>query len=341
LPLFLVLILISANASAQDKIKFPISASSKTLGYSPLWVAQKQGFFERQGLDAQVVLVSGADKSTMALVGGSVYVGSGSIDATIGAVEQGADLITTGGVINGLTHMLMGGKKFKSYEDLRGANIGSSGITSGTAFVLRRMMAAKGLQYPKDYNLVNVGPSAQSYLALTANRVDAGDRRWIPMPPNSATTSSGAADIIPISVDRDLTPFLGGKNRPVMVRFMKVMVLVHWLYDNKNQRSISSPGDAPQARTCAQGRYYTEHRSGIPMPGHVEGVRGDSNHRRPRLAQSAAAGRQISRSGYTKALKELGARYEAAACNGVCPCLYAAEPNKRSCNRSLRLVSMH
>ena len=42
----------------------------------------------------------------------------------------------------------MGGKKFKTFEDLRGANVGSSGLTSGTAFVLRRVMTAKGLEYP-------------------------------------------------------------------------------------------------------------------------------------------------------------------------------------------------
>ena len=155
------------DVAGQEKVRFPVSAASKTLGYSPLWVAHKQGFFDRQGLDAQLVLVSGADKSTMALMGGSVFASSGAIDAVIGATEQGADLVSVGGVINGLTHVLMAGKKFKTYEDLRGANIGSSGLTSGTAFVLRRMMAAKGLQYPKDYSLINVGPSAQSFLALT------------------------------------------------------------------------------------------------------------------------------------------------------------------------------
>ena len=42
---------------SQEKIKFPIAASSKTLGYGPLWVAWKQGFFDQQGLDAQVVLL--------------------------------------------------------------------------------------------------------------------------------------------------------------------------------------------------------------------------------------------------------------------------------------------
>ena len=65
--------LVALPAKAQEKVKFPISASSKTLGYSPLWVADKKGFFDSQGLDVQLVLVSGADKSVMALVGGSPH----------------------------------------------------------------------------------------------------------------------------------------------------------------------------------------------------------------------------------------------------------------------------
>ena len=65
---FLALLLLSFPCFGQEKIKFPISASSQTLGYSPVWVAWKQGFFERQALDVQLVLMSGAEKSLMALV---------------------------------------------------------------------------------------------------------------------------------------------------------------------------------------------------------------------------------------------------------------------------------
>lgn len=311
---------IASIASAQEKIRLPISASSKTLGYSPLWVAQKQGFFERQGLDGQVVLVSGADKSTMALVGGSVYVGSGSIDATIGAVEQGADLITTGGVINGLTHMLMGGKKFKTYEDLRGANIGSSGITSGTAFVLRRMMASKGLQYPKDYNLVNVGPSAQSYLALTANRVDAA---LIAVPLSSDAAELGyniigrAAEIIPnyqlteVSTRRSWAE----KNRPVMVRFMKAMVLaMRWLYDNKEPAIdfLAKEMRLKPEHARKGWEYYTEHKIWNPnAEASAEGVRaviqimGDRGLLKAPLPNPA---KYLDHSYLQEALKDLGAR---------------------------------
>jgi ABC-type nitrate/sulfonate/bicarbonate transport system substrate-binding protein len=308
------------QTSAQEKIRFPLSASSKTLGYSPLWVAQKQGFFDRQGLDAQLVLVSGAEKSTMALVGGSVYVGSGSIDATIGAAEQGADLVATGGVINGLTHMLMGAKKFKSYEDLRGANIGSSGITSGTAFVLRRMMASKGLQYPKDYNLVNVGPSAQSYLALTANRVDAA---LIAVPLSSDAAELGyniigrAADIIPnyqlteISTRRSWAE----KNRPIMVRFMKAMVLaMRWLYDNKEPAIdfLAKEMRLKPEHARKGWEYYTEHKIWNPnAEANVEGVRTVIQIMADRgllKAPLPSPAKYLDNSYLQEALKELGAR---------------------------------
>jgi hypothetical protein len=32
------------KVAGQEKVKFPVSASSKTLGHSPLWVAHRQGF---------------------------------------------------------------------------------------------------------------------------------------------------------------------------------------------------------------------------------------------------------------------------------------------------------
>ena len=67
----------------------------------------------------------------MALLGGSVYISSGGTDTVVSAVEQGADLASIGGIINGLTHYIMGGKKFRTFEDLRGANVGSSGSDVG------------------------------------------------------------------------------------------------------------------------------------------------------------------------------------------------------------------
>lgn len=277
----LLAVLVSA-ASAQDKFKFPISASSKTLGYSPLWVASKLGFWDKQGLDTQLVLVNGADKSTMALLGGSVYISSGGADTVIAAVEQGADLVSVGGVINGLTHYVMGAKKFKTIEDLKGANIGSSGLTSGTAFVLRRVLRAKGLEYPRDYNLINVGGSPQAFQSLIAGRIDAG---IMAVPLNYEAQLMGypvLAKVVDYIPNYQLTEVTAkrswaAQHRGQMVRFLKGLVLAHrWLHDNKEpaieflaKEMMLKP---EQARRGWE--YYTENKIWNPnADSNVEGVR--------------------------------------------------------------------
>jgi ABC-type nitrate/sulfonate/bicarbonate transport system substrate-binding protein len=282
LQLLLTILLLPVPASAQDKVKFPISASSKTLGYSPLWVASKLGFWDKQGLDTQLVLVNGADKSTMALLGGSVYISSGGADTVIAAVEQGADLVSVGGVINGLTHYIMGGKKFKSVEDLKGANIGSSGLTSGTAFVLRRVLRAKGMEYPRDYNLINVGGSPQAFQSLIAGRIDAG---IMAVPLNYEAAQLGypvLAKVVDFIPNYQLTEVTAkrswaAQNRASMVRFMKGLVLaMRWMHDNKEPaiEFLSKEMTLKPEQARRGWEYYTENKIWHPnAETNVEGVR--------------------------------------------------------------------
>src|SRR5215468_10131417 len=96
----MIFALVSLPAMGQEKPKIYLGASSKTLGYSPLWVAAKKGFFEQQGLDVQVVLLRGVPMTVQALVGGSLHFGSGGPEPYIEASERGLDLVVTGGIIN-------------------------------------------------------------------------------------------------------------------------------------------------------------------------------------------------------------------------------------------------
>ena len=43
----------------QERIKFPVGVLSKVLGYGHLWAAWRPGYFEREGLDVEVVLMRG------------------------------------------------------------------------------------------------------------------------------------------------------------------------------------------------------------------------------------------------------------------------------------------
>jgi ABC-type nitrate/sulfonate/bicarbonate transport system substrate-binding protein len=238
--LLLTIVAQAPPCTAQEKIKLRVSSATKTLGYGPLWVASKMGFFDRQGLDVDLVVIRASDVGIQALAGGSLEIAGSSADAPVAAVEKGLDLVITGGIINGLTQSIMAAKKFKSYADLRGATFGAISLTSGVTFALKHVLKAKGLEYPRDYRLLVIGGTPQTYAALTSGQIDAAA---LSLPVNYAAEEAGFneigrfVDVIPnyqlavLSVKRSWAD----KNRAVLVRFMRSMALtMRWIYQSKD-----------------------------------------------------------------------------------------------------------
>jgi NitT/TauT family transport system substrate-binding protein len=260
---------IASPAMGQEKVKFYVGASSKTLGYSPLWVGLKKGFFDQQGLDAQLLLLRGTTMTVQAMAGASLNVGSGNPEAFIEAAERGLDVVMVGGVINGLTHFIMAGKKFKTYEDLRGTTFGSSSLTSGTVTALKQALKVRGLEYPRDYKiLVVAGGSSANLVALQSGQIAA---TTIALPLNYVAEEAGfnvigrLTDAVPDYQQTALATkrSWAEKNRPLMIRFMKAMVLANrWLFDNK-EAAIDFLTVAMQLKPSHAGRgweYYTQNR---------------------------------------------------------------------------------
>ena len=79
-----------STSIAQEKPRIILGASSKTLGYSPLWIATKKGFFDQQGLDVELVLLRGMPMTVQALAAGSLHFGSGGPEPYIEATERGS-----------------------------------------------------------------------------------------------------------------------------------------------------------------------------------------------------------------------------------------------------------
>jgi len=233
--------LCAAPARAQDKPKIYVGPSSKTLGYSPLWVGAKKGFFEQQGLDVQVVVLRGMPMVVQALAAGSIHFGSGGPEPFMESSDRGLDFIITGGVINGMTAAIVAGKKYKSFEDLRGTTVGSSSLTGGTVTAFREAMKQKGLEYPRDYKiLVVAGGSSGNLAALQSGQISA---TTVAVPLNYAAEELGfhsigrLLDAVPQFQSAALATrrSWAEKNRPLMVRFMKGMVQsLRWMHNNKD-----------------------------------------------------------------------------------------------------------
>src|SRR5262249_17130364 len=165
--------LLASKTFAQEKIRFPIGESSKTLSYSPLWVAAKMGlgFFEREGLDVPIITMRGSPLTIQALTADSIYVANATVDTLITAYDRAADIPMIGCLINGLGLSMIGGKPYKLYADLRGTTIGTQTLTSGTGFALRLVLKVHGMEYPRDYKLLNIGGAADRYQALTSGQI--------------------------------------------------------------------------------------------------------------------------------------------------------------------------
>jgi NitT/TauT family transport system substrate-binding protein len=225
---FLLILFLAPLLGAQERVKFPVGVSSKVLGYGHLWAAWRLKYFEREGLDVEVVVMRGTAPGVQALIAGSISAGLLANDGPIAAVEQGMDLamIASGSKI---THMLIGGKNYKTWEDLRGATIGSSTLTSGTAFVLRRALKVKGLEYPRDYKLLAVGGTGPSFAAMSAGQIAAA-MQAVPYAFQAQEAGFNVigriADVLPnyllsaYSIRRGWAE----KNRPLVVRFLKAVV---------------------------------------------------------------------------------------------------------------------
>jgi len=232
-------VLVGSPCFAQEKVRFPIGESSKTLSYGPLWIASKMGFFEREGLDVPIITMRGSPLTIQALTADSIYVANATVDTLIAAYEKGADITMIGGLINGLGLSMIGGKPYKTYADLRGTTIGTQTLTSGTGFALRLVLKAHGLEYPRDYKLLNIGGASDRYQALTSGQISSAP---VGVPLDLVAKQQGFNIIGYFADDQPnfqfnvyiVKRFWAEKNRTLVVRFMKTMVAtMRWMMDNR------------------------------------------------------------------------------------------------------------
>jgi ABC-type nitrate/sulfonate/bicarbonate transport system substrate-binding protein len=315
------MVLFAASVQGQERPKIYLGASSKTLGYSPLWVGSKKGFFEQQGLDVQLVLLRGVPMTVQALVSGSLHFGSGGPEPYIEAAERGIDMVVTGGIINGLTQFVIAAKNYKTYEDLRGATIGQSSLTGGIVTAFREAMKVRGLEYPRDYKLVVIAGGSSANLAAMYSGQIAATTVAVPLnyPAEEAgfNTIGRLIDIVPHFQVNALIArrSWAERNRPVMVRFMRAMVQsLRWLHDNRDAavEFLSKEMQLKPAHALKGWEYYTQNRL-WPYDGEVT-LEGMKNNIRFYADQTGAKGplpeptKYVDQSYLKEALKELERR---------------------------------
>lgn len=131
-----------------------------------VWVAKEARIFEKNGLDATVIFISGSIRGIQAILAGDIPIGEGGGPGLTSARLAGGDVVAVAGNVNVLPYYLVSHPSIKRPEDLKG-KLGANHIAGTTAeFALRVGLKKMGLDPVKDVNLRVIGGSIDRMVAL-------------------------------------------------------------------------------------------------------------------------------------------------------------------------------
>lgn len=121
---FIIGITMMFKKEKTDLKEIKVAEVTHSIFYAPQYVAHALGYFEDEGLDVEILLVSGADKVTAAVLSGDVDIGFCGSEATIYIYNQGEKdyLITFAGLTKRDGSFLVSREKIDNFtlEDLKG-----------------------------------------------------------------------------------------------------------------------------------------------------------------------------------------------------------------------------
>ena len=165
----LVILPYSNPIEAQEKIK--LSYSSVDASNAVWFAAKERGFYQKYGLEPELVFILSATTSVASLVAGDVKAGNASAGAVANAAVGGASLVMTGCFINILPYELVVHESIRSADDLRGKSIGISRVGAASDVAARALIKGLGLEPVKDVAILQVGGPPERAAAFRSGRI--------------------------------------------------------------------------------------------------------------------------------------------------------------------------
>jgi ABC-type nitrate/sulfonate/bicarbonate transport system substrate-binding protein len=142
----------------------------------PLWAAEKQNFFSRRDLEVKLHLTTSSMEQLAGLIKGQWEIGMTGFDNVVAyqegqgeaEIDRAPDLFTFMGGDSAFLRLVVQGD-IKSYSDLKGKTLTVDAMTTGFAFVLRKMLALNGIK-ESDVNFERAGGVMQRWEALKAGK---------------------------------------------------------------------------------------------------------------------------------------------------------------------------
>ncbi|HET9000621.1 MAG TPA: ABC transporter substrate-binding protein, partial [bacterium] len=136
----------------------------------PAWIAQDKRFFERYGLNVDIISIQGGAKTAAAMAAGDVPIALLGAADTINARSRGIPLQLIAGLINRFSFDFVVAKNISSPSQLRGTKGAISGFGGASDFATRYALTTLGIS-PQDVTLLQAGDESSRLAALQSGQI--------------------------------------------------------------------------------------------------------------------------------------------------------------------------
>lgn len=232
----LAAIIAPAHIGAAEKLRVAFPSFATAL--SPSWITAERGFWQKYGLEVELIYLDGGSRSVSALIGGSAQLIFGSDVLVTVANLQGANLIRLGVTTNTLGYALVTSPGIKSMADLKGKTLGITMGRDAAYARLSKILYENGIDPKTDVKLLPIGggPSGR-VAAMQTGRIQG---TMLTPPTDLAAVKAGMKilsriDVPSIAGGINATVPLVQKNRPMVTNFLRgYMEGIHYLRENKD-----------------------------------------------------------------------------------------------------------
>lgn len=135
-------------------------------------IAQRQGYFNRRGMEVELIALRGGVQATQALLSDSIQFAEMAGSVAARASLSGADLVMIAGFINRINYILVSTPEIASPRDLTGKKIATASIGGSVDVVLRLGLKGLGID-PTSVIFLPAGPPQSRLAALISKQMDA------------------------------------------------------------------------------------------------------------------------------------------------------------------------
>src|SRR6266513_5551168 len=148
-------------------------SSLRSIFALPLFVAEREGYFVREGLDFSMLPVpGGGEKLIAALHDGTADISHVATPFLIQATLAGSDAVAIAAEFNNPIYSLVAKPENRTYADLKGKLIGIAAENGSITIAIRKLLALNGLR-KEDFRTKFVDGTPDRLSCLTAGDCDA------------------------------------------------------------------------------------------------------------------------------------------------------------------------